>query len=72
VIDRHYSTDVSQTVKDYLKSILLNGQSNDVYWTNAWTDYVNAPTNMTYYNTVLTRLRSMFKYLMDLSEYQLS
>jgi uncharacterized protein (DUF1800 family) len=72
VIDRHYSTDVSQTVKDYLKNILLNGQSNDVYWTNAWTDYIGAPTNMTYYNTVLTRLRSMFTYLMDLSEYQLA
>jgi uncharacterized protein (DUF1800 family) len=72
VIDRHYSTDVSQSLKDYLKNILLNGQSNDVYWTNAWNDYVGAPTNMTYYNTVLTRLRSMFQYLMDLSEYQLA
>ena len=72
VIDRHYSTDVSQTLKDYLKSILLNGQANDSYWTDAWNDYIGSPTNMTYYNTVLTRLRGMFKYLMNLSEYQLS
>lgn len=72
VIDRHYSFDVSQSVKDYLKSILLNGQSNDAYWTQAWNDYISAPTNMSYYTIVQTRLQSMFKYLMDLSEYQLS
>lgn len=72
VIDRHYSTDVSQTVKDHLKSILLSMQSNDIYWTNAWNDYIGAPTNMAYYTTVYMRLRDMFAYLMDLSEYQLS
>ena len=72
VIDRHYSEDVSQTVKDYLKSILLNGQLTDNYWSDAWNDYVSAPANMVYYNIVLTRLRSMYKYIMDLSEYQLA
>jgi hypothetical protein len=71
-IDRHYSQDVSQNVKGYLKSILLNGQLTDNYWTDAWLDYMNAPTNMTFYNIVLTRLRTMYKYLMNLSEYQLS
>jgi len=72
VIDRHYSEDVSQVVKDYLKSILLSGQISPSYWTTAWTDYLNAPTNMAYYNIVLTRLRSMYQYIMNLSEYQLS
>jgi uncharacterized protein (DUF1800 family) len=72
VIDRHYGVDVSQNIKDYLKSILLNGQTNDSYWSVAWDDYINDPGNMTYYNIVLTRLRSMYKYLMNLSEYQLS
>src|SRR5258706_1741657 len=72
VIDRHYSTDVSQTVKDYLKNILLNGQITDNYWSDAWNDYISAPTNMTYYNIVLTRLRSMFKNIMEPSEFQLS
>jgi uncharacterized protein (DUF1800 family) len=72
VLDRHYSEDVSQAVKDYLKSILLNGQSTDSYWSIAWDDYVTNPTNMTYYNIVLVRLQSMYKYLMNLSEYQLS
>ena len=72
VIDRHFSEDVSQTVKDYLKNILLSGQISNYYWTNAWTDYINTPTNTSYYNIVLTRLRSMYQYIMDLSEYQLS
>jgi len=72
VIDRHYSEDVSQTVKDYLKNILLSGQISNSYWTSAWNDYITTPTNMSYYNIVLTRLQAMFKYLMDLSEYQLS
>jgi uncharacterized protein (DUF1800 family) len=72
VIDLHYSEDVSQTVKDYLKSILLSGQISNSYWTTAWYDYTGTPGNMGYYNIVLTRLRSMFQYLMDLSEYQLS
>ncbi|MCX6290803.1 MAG: DUF1800 domain-containing protein [Bacteroidetes bacterium] len=72
VIDRHYSEDVSNTVKSYLKNILLSGQASNSYWTNAWNDYLGSPTNMTYYNIVLTRLQAMYKYIMDLSEYQLS
>jgi uncharacterized protein (DUF1800 family) len=71
VIDRHYSEDVSQTVKDYLKSILLSGQISNSYWTNAWTTYLSDPTNVMNYNIVATRLKSMYQYIMDLSEYQL-
>jgi len=72
VIDRHYSEDVSQVLKDYLKSILLNGQLTNSYWTVAWTDFTGNPGNASYRQIVLTRLRAMFIYLMDLSEYQLS
>jgi uncharacterized protein (DUF1800 family) len=67
-----YSIDISQEVKDFLKSILLSGQSTDSYWTAAWVTYkanVNIAANRT---IVLTRLKSMFKYLMNLPEYQLS
>jgi hypothetical protein len=59
-------------VRDFLKSILLSGQSTDSYWTGAWVTYksnVNITANRT---IVLTRLQSMFKYLMNLPEYQLS
>jgi len=72
VIDRHLSTDVSQAIKDYLKGFLLSGQLSDSYWTSAWTDYLGNPSDPGYYNIVSTRLTGMFKYLMNLPEYQLS
>jgi hypothetical protein len=72
VLDRHYCFDVSQTLKDYLKDILLSGQSSNYYWTNAWDDYANNPTDPTYYMIVETRLTAMFQYLMKLAEYQLA
>jgi uncharacterized protein (DUF1800 family) len=67
-----YTIDVSQQVKTFLKSILLSGQISDYYWTDAWTAYkVNVNNTMTK-GIVTTRLQAMFKYLMNLSEYQLS
>lgn len=55
------------------KQILLTGQITDQYWTEAWIAYLANPslTGMPYL-TVLTRLRSLYKYFMDLAEYQLS
>ena len=67
-----YSIEISQEVKDFLKSILLSGQSTDSYWTGAWATYkanVSIAANRT---IVQTRLQAMFKYLMNLPEYQLS
>ena len=59
-------------VIQFLKSILLSGQSTDSYWTDAWTSYKANPTNVVARNMVLSRLNSMFSYLMNLPEYQLS
>ena len=68
-----YMIDVSQTTKDYLKTqILLSGQSTDSYWTSAWNTYKADPNNVTNKNIVLTRLQALYKYIMDLSEFQLS
>ncbi|HRG51582.1 MAG TPA: DUF1800 domain-containing protein [Bacteroidia bacterium] len=68
-----YLIDVSQNTKDYLKTqVLLSGQSSDAYWTKAWDNYISDTTNTSYKNIVLTRLRALYKYIMDLSEYQLS
>lgn len=67
-----YSIPVSQALKDFLKSILLSGQITDVYWTSAWMDYKNNPSNASFYKIVLTRLQSFYKYLMNLAEYQLT
>ncbi len=59
-------------VIQFLKSILLSGQSTDSYWTDAWMSYKANPTNVVARNMVLSRLNSMFSYLMNLPEYQLS
>ncbi len=68
-----YMIDISLESKDYLKiQILMTGQITDGYWTTAWTNYKSNPTDATYKNIVLTRLQALFKYLMDISEYQLS
>ncbi|HEY0667785.1 MAG TPA: DUF1800 domain-containing protein [Sphingobacteriaceae bacterium] len=72
VLDLLYGNPVSQQLKDFLKSILLSGQSTDFYWTDAWQNYKNAPGNTMTKSIVTTRLQAFFKYLMNLAEYQLS
>ncbi len=54
------------------QTILLGGLTTDQYWTNAWLNYIATPTDMTAFTTVDTRLRALYKYLMDLPEYHLS
>jgi len=54
------------------QSILLGGGTTDMYWTNAWLNYLAAPSDMAAYAAVESRLRSLFKYFMDLPEYHLS
>lgn len=66
-----YRLTLSPQVKQQLKSqMLLTGQQYDYYWTNAWMAYIASPTaaNLTIVNT---RLKALFQYLMNLSEYQL-
>lgn len=63
------STQVKQTIK---QQILLSNQTNDNYWTTAWNAYVADPTNQSNYTVVYNRLKSLYQYLMDLSEYQLA
>src|ERR1700761_880386 len=53
-------------------TILLSGNATDMYWTNAWLAYEAAPGDMSAFTIVDTRLRALYKYLMDLPEYQLS
>ncbi|MBV8255850.1 MAG: DUF1800 domain-containing protein [Chitinophaga sp.] len=68
-----YRVGVSDTVKDFLKTtILLTGQTTDYYWTNAWNKYVSNPNDMQAKSDVHIRLQALYKYIMDLSEYQLS
>ncbi len=67
-----YAIEISQQVRDFLKSILLSGQLSDSYWTDAWSTYKTNPNIAANRAIVLTRLQAMYKYLMNLSEYQLS
>jgi uncharacterized protein (DUF1800 family) len=67
-----YRINVSPQVKLQMKTqMLLSNQQYDYYWTNAWTAYIASPTaaNLAIVNT---RLKDLFRYLMNLSEYQLS
>lgn len=54
------------------QQILLSGQTSDYYWSDAWQAHMNSPTNMGAFNIVSTRLKSLYQYLMNLAEYQLS
>lgn len=73
VLTSFYRISITTTTFDFIKnSTLLTGQTNDNYWTNAWTLYKADPTNAVNKNIVLTRLQNMFIYIMRLAEYQLS
>ncbi|MEJ7693572.1 DUF1800 domain-containing protein [Daejeonella sp.] len=71
-LDQLYRIDVSTATRTFLKSILLSNQVLDYYWTTAWTDHKTDPTNVAKKNIVNTRLVAMFKYMMNLAEYQLA
>ena len=62
-----------QASRDQLKTdILLSGQMQDYYWTNAWTAYIANPADMVNATIVKNRLRDLYQYLMKLAEYQLA
>jgi uncharacterized protein (DUF1800 family) len=64
------SDESKQAIK---KQILLSGQLNDGYWSQAWTDYLaNPAVKETPYQTVHNRLKDLFKYFLNMAEYQLS
>ena len=67
-----YGIELAAEAKTFLKSVLLSGQVTDSYWTNAWFDYESDPSNEMFTETVYSRLRSFFYFLLHLEEYQLS
>lgn len=72
-INMLYRVPLSIASKNQIKTdILLVGQSTDYYWTQAWSDYISNPNNTAAYTLVRTRLRELFKYLMNIAEYQLA
>ncbi|HKK74962.1 MAG TPA: DUF1800 family protein [Saprospiraceae bacterium] len=64
--------ELSESVRDQLKSTLLSGQLQDYYWTDAWYDYQSYPLpEGNPYQIVHTRLQSAFRQLLQLGEYHL-
>ncbi len=68
-----YRISLSATLKAQIKKdILLSGQITDGYWTDAWNTFIATPTNTANTTTVKNKVRDLYKYFMDLSEYQLA
>ena len=71
LFEQVFQIEITQQSKDQLKKdFLLTGQEQDYYWTNAWNAYIASPIT-TNFNIVNTRLRGLYKYGMNLAEYQL-
>lgn len=63
--------ELGPTEVEELKSILLSGEREDYYWTNAWDDYTREPGNMEFHLTVENRLKSFYQRLFQRGEFQL-
>jgi hypothetical protein len=72
IADHLLGVTISASHKAQLKrDILLSGQSEDYYWTNAWDTYLSTPSNAANTKYVTTALTNLIKYFVDLPEYQL-
>jgi len=64
---------LTQASKDQLKrDIILGGQTNDTYWTNAWNAWIANPNDTVNAAIVKTKLKDLYQYFMKLAEYQLA
>jgi uncharacterized protein (DUF1800 family) len=72
IIPYLFAVDFPATYKTDTKiATLLNGQVTNNYWTTAWTNYINTPTNTSYANIVRARLNSLLTTFLQLAEFQL-
>ncbi len=69
--DKCFNSTLSATQLAGLKTILLSGQMQDHYWTDAWNNYVNNQGNASYKQIVDQRLYSFYRYFLSLAESQL-
>jgi len=54
------------------KQILLTGQDQDHYWTDAWKEYLASPNDPGKRNIIETRLKKLYRYILNTPEYQLN
>ena len=64
--------DLTQTQIDYLVQNVLMPSVPSYEWTNIWNDYLANPTNTTKKKTVADKLNALYKFIMRMSEYELS
>lgn len=73
IVDHLLQLPLSLNSRNQLKKdILLSGQEQDYYWTNAWNAHIASPSDATALRVVQTRLQTLLKYLMNLPEYHLA
>ncbi|WP_235296437.1 DUF1800 domain-containing protein [Portibacter marinus] len=65
-----FGVDINDRAKARLKSILLSGQAQDYYWTEAWNTYQGNPTETTRM-LVENRLKWMMQRVLQYAEYHL-
>ena len=64
--------DLSQTQKNLIKSqTLLSNQTSDYYWSGAWSNYINNPSNPDNKAIVKSRIKSLLVTIVEFAEYQL-
>lgn len=70
-----YTMELPPKEKQYMKEgILLSGlqgQMSDHYWTDAWTKLASNPNDAANKKDVTNKLRNLYKYIMNLPQYQL-
>ncbi len=63
---------ISATTKAILKAGLLNGQSSDSYWTDAWNAYTANNNDLVNKNYCTIQLKIVISYILNLAEFQLN
>lgn len=79
VLELLYGIQVNQTMlsswdsfRQSMKDVLLSGQSDDSYWTYAWSNYLQMPNDPVCYQVVYSRLASLYGFILNSDEYHLS
>ncbi len=68
-----YRIPVTEESRNRLKkNILLSGLDQDHYWTDAWNDHVKNPRDAILKNTVESRLKNLYRFIVNSPEYQLA
>lgn len=71
VSELFHGIELSQEIKDGFKSVLLSGQADDFYWTDAWNLYLADKKNNENRLIVENRLVAFFQPFLQLAEFQL-